>query len=105
MARSFAVIAAAVFLIAGCGSVFTHPMKDQKNLAREFDRDRKDCERYVATHPRDPNATCKAPQPTMTEESKEGLYSAVLSDDDGRCATCDEVKRCLVEQKGWKRVK
>jgi hypothetical protein len=105
MVRNLLLGLVAAVLVFGCGTVFTHPTKNQENLSREFERDRKDCERYVANNPFDPNATCKVAASTMTEGSAGGLYNAVLPADDGTCATCEEVMRCLVEQKGWKKAR
>jgi hypothetical protein len=68
-----------IVFIAGC-TTFTHPVKKPG----EFDRDRRYCEQYVAEHPGDA-ATCTRASVT--------------------CVTCEDVKRCLEEQKGWKRVR
>jgi hypothetical protein len=99
MIRNILLCAAASILIFGC-TIFTHATKDPT----EFDRDRRDCEQFVANNP-DPNATCKADTSTVTEGTAYGLPHSVLPADDATCVTCEAVKRCLEEEKGWKRVK
>ena len=74
------LLSAVFFCLLTCCTVFQHPTKTQEDL----DRERKECEQYVSSNP-DPNQTCPA--------------------DTGCCVTCEAVKRCLEEQKGWKRVK
>jgi hypothetical protein len=99
MVKYLLLCALAALFVSGCGTAFTHPQKNQNDLSRELERDRKDCERYVANNPADPNATCK-----VASSGADGLYRSVPPAADAVCATCEEVKRCLVEQKGWKRV-
>ncbi|MDR2017849.1 MAG: hypothetical protein LBQ00_03085 [Syntrophobacterales bacterium] len=79
MKKSIFLAAAGICFISSC-TVFQHPTKTQADL----DRDRKECERFVVDNP-DPNKTCK--------------YGA------DSCVTCEAVKRCLEERKGWKRVR
>ncbi len=79
MIKSILFSVAAICLLSCC-TVFQHPTKTQADL----DRERKECEQYIAENP-DPNETCKK--------------------DASWCVTCEAVKRCLVEQKGWKRVR
>jgi hypothetical protein len=78
MIKSILILAAVVCLLSCC-TVFQHPTKTQVDL----DRERKECEQFIAENP-DPNETCKR---------------------DVWCVTCEAVKRCLEEQKGWKRVR
>jgi len=61
-------------------TTFSHPTKN----AKDFDQDRRECEQYAAANPS--SGTCK----------KDSFFG---------CATCDDVKRCLEEQKDWKRVR
>jgi len=79
MIKSILLCAAVICLLGSC-TVFQHPTKTQA----DFDRERKECEQFVAENP-DPNETCKR--------------------DTTDCVTCEAVKRCLVEQKGWARVR
>ncbi len=79
MIGNFLICAAAAVFISGC-TTFSHPTKTQD----DFNRDRKECEQYAAANPGD-NATCA--RETVT------------------CATCEDVKRCLQEKKGWTRVR
>jgi hypothetical protein len=99
MVRSILLCAALAVLFSGC-TVFTHPAKDPG----EFDRDRKDCERYVAANP-GLNDTCKTADPTAARGSLYERPNAALPDGNATCVTCEAVKRCLEEQKGWKRVR
>jgi hypothetical protein len=73
------LLATVAVCFLSCCTVFQHPTKTQVDL----DRERKECEQFIAENP-DPDATCKR---------------------DVWCVTCEEVKRCLEEQKGWKRVR
>jgi hypothetical protein len=93
-------LCAILISLSGCGTVFHQPMKTQKDL----DRDRQDCEQYLAMNP-GPNES-RARMSTMKSSSaSEGVPDFMQSDDEATCATCEDVKRCLEEQKGWKRVR
>ncbi len=66
-------IACALFLLAACGTTYTHPTK---NL-QDFDRDKAACE----------------------QEAKKTLAKKGQAADS--CAVLEETKRCLETKKGW----